>query len=88
MAANEPFFSPAEMLGFGAADTPERVKPGIDVLAAQNFAPLAGKNVGVITNHTGRSAAGRSVVDILRAGPRRQAAGHFQPGARAERHLG
>ncbi len=57
------------MLGFGAADTPERVKPGIDVLASQNFAPLAGKNVGVITNHTGRSASGRSLVDILAHAP-------------------
>jgi uncharacterized protein YbbC (DUF1343 family)/CubicO group peptidase (beta-lactamase class C family) len=69
MAANDPGFSSAEMLGFGAADTPERVKPGIDVLASQNFAPLAGKNVGLITNHTGRSAAGRSIVDLLRNAP-------------------
>ncbi len=69
MAANDPGFSYTEMLGFGAADTPDRVKSGLDVLAAQNFAPLAGKNVGVITNHTGRSAAGRSIVDLLRNAP-------------------
>ena len=69
MAANDPGFSSTEMLGFGAADTPDRVKSGLDVLAAQNFAPLAGKNVGVITNHTGRSAAGRSIVDLLRNAP-------------------
>ncbi len=69
MAANDPWFSYTEMLGFGAADTPDRVKPGIDVLASQNFAPLAGKNIGVITNHTGRSASGRSIVDLLRNAP-------------------
>jgi uncharacterized protein YbbC (DUF1343 family)/CubicO group peptidase (beta-lactamase class C family) len=69
LAATEPYFSPEEMLGFGAAEMPERVKPGIDILATQNFAPLAGKNVGVITNHTGRSASGRSVVDLLRQAP-------------------
>jgi uncharacterized protein YbbC (DUF1343 family) len=69
MAANDPGFANEEMLGFGASDTPDRVKSGIDVLASQNFAPLAGKNIGVITNHTGRSASGRSIIDILGRAP-------------------
>ena len=30
-----------------------RVQTGLDVLEAQKFAPLRGKRVGLITNHTG-----------------------------------
>jgi uncharacterized protein YbbC (DUF1343 family) len=46
-----------------------RVQTGLDVLAAQKFAPLRGKNVGLITNHTGFDAQGRSNIDLLsRAG--------------------
>ncbi len=56
-------------VGAGAADRPERVKPGLDVLAAQGFTLLKGKNVGVITNHTGRSSSGRSTLDLLRQAP-------------------
>lgn len=41
------------------------VVPGIDVLEKQNFAPLDGKRVGIITNHTGLSGDGRSSVDVL-----------------------
>jgi uncharacterized protein YbbC (DUF1343 family)/CubicO group peptidase (beta-lactamase class C family) len=58
----------AEEVGYGASDRPDppdRVKPGIEVLAADNFAPLVGKNIGVITNHTGINAAGRSTLDLL-----------------------
>jgi uncharacterized protein YbbC (DUF1343 family)/CubicO group peptidase (beta-lactamase class C family) len=57
-----------EEVGYGASDRPdrpERVKPGIEVLAADGFAPLVGKNIGVITNHTGIDAAGRSTLDLL-----------------------
>lgn len=42
------------------------VKLGIDVLAAQDFAPLRGKRVGVITNHTGLDSNGTHLVDLLR----------------------
>ncbi|MBM4288941.1 MAG: DUF1343 domain-containing protein, partial [Deltaproteobacteria bacterium] len=81
VAAAVPMGPPAEMasgdvpcldeesLGFGASDSPERVQSGLDVLATQGFAPLVGKNLGVITNHTGRSASGRSIVDLLRSAP-------------------
>jgi uncharacterized protein YbbC (DUF1343 family) len=41
------------------------VLPGIDVLAKQNFDILQNKRVGLITNHTGLSAAGASTIDIL-----------------------
>lgn len=40
-------------------------KTGIDVLETQNFAPLRGKRVGLITNHTGVDSAGRRTIDAL-----------------------
>src|SRR5437762_13370050 len=42
-----------------------RVQTGLDVLEAQKFAPLRGKHIGLITNHTGQDAQGRSNVDLL-----------------------
>jgi uncharacterized protein YbbC (DUF1343 family)/CubicO group peptidase (beta-lactamase class C family) len=44
-----------------------KVLTGLDVLAKQNFAPLRGKRVGLITNHTGVDADGRRNVDVMRA---------------------
>lgn len=46
-----------------------QTKTGLDVLVEQNFQPLAGKRVGLITNHTGRARDGRSTAAILRAAP-------------------
>ncbi len=48
-----------------ALSAEHQVFPGIDVLAGQHFAALQGKRIGLITNHTGRSASGTSTVDIL-----------------------
>lgn len=48
---------------------PARVMTGVDVLAAQKFAPLSGKRVGLITNHTGRDAVGRRTIDLLARAP-------------------
>ncbi len=42
-----------------------QVLPGIDVLAGQKFAILRGKRIGLITNQTGRTAAGVSTIDLL-----------------------
>jgi len=41
-------------------------KTGLDVWAEQKFAPLAGKRVGLITNHTGVDREGRRNVDVMR----------------------
>lgn len=41
------------------------VLTGLDVLVQQNFAPLQGKNVGLITNHTGLSRDGKRNVDLM-----------------------
>ncbi len=43
------------------------VMTGFDVLAARNFAPLGGKRVGLITNHTGLAGDGRRNVDVMAA---------------------
>lgn len=42
-----------------------RVQTGIDVLEAQTFAPLRGKRIAIITNHTGLDAQGKSTIDLL-----------------------
>ena len=41
------------------------MQTGLDVLEAEKFAPLKGKHVGLITNHTGLDAQGRSNADLL-----------------------
>ena len=41
------------------------VLTGIDVLAAEGFARLRGKHVGLLTNQTGRSRAGMATIDLL-----------------------
>jgi uncharacterized protein YbbC (DUF1343 family) len=41
------------------------VKVGIDVLEEQEFSPLKGKRVGILTNQTGIDSAGRRTIDVL-----------------------
>jgi uncharacterized protein YbbC (DUF1343 family) len=52
-----------------AAAARPAVRTGVDVHAEVNFAPFKGKRVGLITNHTGRDAAGRRTIDLLAAAP-------------------
>lgn len=42
---------------------------GIDVLEQQNFTPLRGKHVALVTNQTGLDAQGRRNVDVLAKAP-------------------
>jgi len=58
---------------------PGRVQTGIDVLEAQKFAPLRGKHVGLITNHTGLDSQGRSTIEILSRAPGVQLVALFSP---------
>ena len=44
---------------------PGRVQTGLDVLEAEKFAPLRGKHVGLITNHTGLDSQERSIAEVL-----------------------
>jgi uncharacterized protein YbbC (DUF1343 family) len=58
---------------------PSRVQVGLDVLESEKFAPLHGKHVGLITNHTGLDAQGRSTVDLLSHAPGVQLVALFSP---------
>jgi uncharacterized protein YbbC (DUF1343 family) len=42
-----------------------RVQTGLDVLEAEKFAPLRGKRVGLITNHTGVDFQGKTTIELL-----------------------
>lgn len=42
---------------------------GIDVLVKNNFAPLKGKRIGLVTNHTGQDRARRATIDLLKDAP-------------------
>ncbi len=55
------------------------VQPGIDVWLDREFAPLEGRRVGLVTNITGRTADGRSTVDVLASDPRIELAALFSP---------
>jgi len=46
-----------------------RVQTGLDVLESEKFASLRGKNIGVITNHTGMDFQERSTVELLAKAP-------------------
>lgn len=52
---------------------------GIDVLKRQQFAPLRGLRVGLISNHTGVDRERRSTVALLRAAPEVKLAALFSP---------
>ena len=58
---------------------PGRVQAGIDVLESEKFAPFRGKHIGLITNHTGLDAQGRSTVDLLTHAPGVQLVALFSP---------
>jgi uncharacterized protein YbbC (DUF1343 family)/CubicO group peptidase (beta-lactamase class C family) len=73
---------------FGAAPDPARpvsgtpttrVLTGIDVLVRDGFAPLQGRKVGLITNHTGRAANGTSTIDLLHKAPGMSLVALFSP---------
>lgn len=49
----------------GIAARKKPVKTGADLLVESNFAALKGKKVGLVTNHTGRTSNGISLVDAL-----------------------
>ena len=78
----------AGLLAVGAAA--QTVKPGIEVLRDQNFAPLQGKRVGLITNPTGIDNNLRSTIDILYSAPGVQLVGLYAPehGVRGDVHAG
>jgi uncharacterized protein YbbC (DUF1343 family) len=56
-----------------------KVLLGIDVLESEDFAPLKGKQVGLITNQTGVDSDGRSTADILAKAPGVKLVALFSP---------
>ncbi len=52
---------------------------GIDVLVRDDFAPLRGLKVGLITNHSGRDRQGRLTIDLLHAAKDVQLVALFAP---------
>ncbi len=52
---------------------------GIDVLKKENFAPLNGRRVGLITNHTGIDRDGHSTVRLLHDAPQVELVALFSP---------
>jgi uncharacterized protein YbbC (DUF1343 family) len=72
-APAEPAQPPVEAVATGP------VRTGLDVLVRQNFAPLAGQAVGLVTNQTGRDASGRRTIDLLAAAPDVRLTAIFSP---------
>lgn len=74
-------WNPAEVAraGYGQSDALEKVQPGIEVLASSGFAPLKGKRVGLITNHSGIDGARRSTVLLLHQAPEVRLRAIFSP---------
>ncbi|MBX3432092.1 MAG: DUF1343 domain-containing protein [Pirellulales bacterium] len=60
------------------ASTPE-VLCGVDVLKRDGFRQLAGKRVGLITNHTGVDHTGKTTIDLLHEAPDVTLAAIFSP---------
>lgn len=67
--------------GVAAITTPAApaVRNGIDVLVAQNFAPLRKRRIGLITNHTGVDAQRRATIDLLKEAPEVELKALFSP---------
>jgi len=55
------------------------VLAGIDVLARDGFAPLKGKKVGLVTNHTGRAMNGATTIDLIHGAAGVQLLALFSP---------
>jgi len=63
--ATLPTGSSIQMPGFTPGVATGPVLNGIDVLERNGFKELEGKRIGLVTNHTGRSLAGKPTIDIL-----------------------
>jgi len=56
-----------------------KVMTGIDILERDKFAELAGRRIGLITNHTGRDSEGRTTIDVLATAPNLKLVKLFSP---------
>ncbi len=73
----------ATLAAAAIADRPPLAEPrvacGVDVLARDGFKILAGKRVGLVTNHTGRTRTGTATIDALAHAPGVQLVALFSP---------
>ncbi|MBP7948986.1 MAG: DUF1343 domain-containing protein [Verrucomicrobiales bacterium] len=58
---------------------PPKVRSGLDVLAAQRFAPLAGKAIGLVTHPAAVDAQLRHAIDLFSSAPKVRLAAIFGP---------
>jgi uncharacterized protein YbbC (DUF1343 family)/CubicO group peptidase (beta-lactamase class C family) len=71
--------TPAEEASVPAPSAPTRVRSGLDVLVAQDFAIVRGHAVGLVTNQTGVDAQGRRSIDLFASAPGVQLHAIFSP---------
>jgi len=55
----------AANVGYQAAPPDQPLRTGLDTMVEQQFRPLQGKRVGLITNHTGIDRQGRRNIDLM-----------------------
>lgn len=55
------------------------VLTGLDVLVRDGFKPLAGRKVGLITNHTGIDRQGKTIIELLKDAPNVTLVALFSP---------
>ena len=65
--------------GDGATGGAQATRPGIDVLLADSLHLVAGRRVGLVTNHTGISADGTPSIDLLFGHPEIELVALFSP---------
>ncbi|MDY7802258.1 exo-beta-N-acetylmuramidase NamZ domain-containing protein [Burkholderia stagnalis] len=79
IAARIPVMRPAVERAARLPRSDGPVLTGIDVLAANGFAGVAGKRIGVVTNRSGFDRAGRRTIDLLAQAPRARLTAIFAP---------
>ncbi len=78
-SANEREVRARRVAGAAFEQPHAKVMAGIDVLEEEQFAPLSGKRVGLITNQTGVDSQGRRTADVLAHAPGVQLVALFSP---------
>jgi uncharacterized protein YbbC (DUF1343 family) len=79
LAAVPPWASSAQKHHAASGSHVGRVQTGLDVLEAEKFAPLRGKRVGLITNHTGVDYRGKTTIEVLANAPGVKLVALFSP---------
>ncbi|HEY3698501.1 MAG TPA: exo-beta-N-acetylmuramidase NamZ domain-containing protein [Spongiibacteraceae bacterium] len=70
---------PEQNLDITASKTQTTVRSGLDMLSAEQFAPFAGKRIGLITNQSGLDGRGRHAIQLLQQTPGVKLAALFSP---------